>query len=850
MFGALLHKTRKIWSHVWHYLRHHVFILILLIISIIFIVGGIFFFWLGGQEIPNLDSFDNRKISQSTKIYDRTGEILLYDVHENIRRTIITQDDISAYVKNAIVAIEDDEFYEHKGVDVRATFRAIIFSVSSKLGLRDGSLQGGSTITQQVVKNTLLTSDRRISRKVKEWFLSFKLEQQLTKDEILTHYLNIAPYGGTIYGIEEASRSFFGKSASSLTVAESAYLAALPNAPTYFSPYGQNKDKLENRKNLTLRRMRELGFITDEVYDEARNEEVEFRPQSDDYAKAMHFVQYIRSYLEENYGRDAVLNEGLKVTTTLDYDLQQRAETIVSENAIINEEEWNARNQGAIALDPRSGEILAMVGSRDYFDTEIDGNFNITLAHRQPGSSFKPFVYATAIDEGYTDTTILFDVRTQFSVTCPILDFTNEGDCYSPRNYDGEYDGPITLRTALAQSRNIPAVKVLYLAGLEDSLATAKRLGISTLDRNANRYGLTLVLGGGEVTLLDMTSAYGVFANSGMRNEPTGILRIEKNSGEVLEEFQSNPRRVIKSNTAAWINSILDDDEARIGLFSSINNFMYFGERPVAAKTGTTNDNKDAWLVGYTPQITIGVWTGNNNNDPMTRGSSISANTWRSLMEYSVRRLPIAYFDEPQRDPDYENLHPILRGKWQGGKAIKIDSISKKLATEYTPEETIEELIIPEPHTILHWINKDNPRDTPPIDPAASSNQYRRWDVPVQQWVQENSDLIEEVKVPTDEDDVHTSNSQPEVIITSPNSGEEFSDSDTITITLDTTSTYPIKETRFFINGTFITTDTTSPFSTSVELSTLSVRQSNQIEVIVYDEVLNSTTTTTTFTID
>lgn len=824
-----------------HFIHHFSTVIIIGVVAIGFLLAGVLIFWLGSLQLPSLDTFDQRKISESTKIYDRTGEIVLYDIHENIQRTIVTADEISVHAKNAIVAIEDDQFYQHHGIDVRSTFRGILYTVLSKVGLRGGSIQGGSTITQQVVKNTILTSDRRVSRKMKEWFLAPRLEKKLTKDEILAQYLNVAPYGGTIYGIEEAAQSFFGKTAANVTVAESAYLAALPNAPTLYSPYGQNKDRLDNRKNLVLKKMFELGFIDKEVYNEAIDEVVEFRPQKENSAKALHFVQYVRSYLEQKYGRDIIENGGLKIITSLDYELQQKAEDAVRKNAEVNEEQWNATNQGVIVIDPKTGQILTMVGSRDYFDIENEGNFNVTLAKRQPGSAFKPFIYLTAMEKGFTDETILFDVKTQFSTSCSPFNMSSSNGCYSPQNYDGKYEGPITLRNALAQSRNIPAVKLLYLAGVEDSLKTAKNMGITTLDRNANRYGLTLVLGGGEVSLLDMTSAYGVLANNGVRNDPVSILRIEDKKGDVLEEFTSNSRQVIDADAAAIVNSILSDNVARTPLFGA-QSFVYFGEgNDVAAKTGTTNNNKDAWLIGYSPTVVVGVWTGNNDNTPMKKGSSISGTTWREVMNKALQRVPRERFNEPTPNPNHDDLKPILRGIWKGGDAVAIDTISGGLATDYTPQETRDYIVTGVPHSILYWVNKNNPQGPAPVPPE-DDNQFSLWEPAVQQWLQVSApETLSPVNtpLPTFFDNVHTPENIPLITLTLPEENSSHPIDKPLTLTFETESQFDILDIKIFLNDNYIGTTTNDHFTFIPKEIDIAKQGDNTILIVVQDVIFN-----------
>jgi len=491
--------------------------LVMLVAGIFILLAGIAIIWVSSLKIPDFRSFEDRKIINSTKIYDRTGKILLYDIHQDIKRTNISFDQMGVNIKNATVAIEDSEFYNHSGIRITSIVRATLSNL-----FNFGIGGGGSTITQQLIKNTLLTQSSgfgKYIRKIKEWILAIKIDGSMSKEKILEYYLNENPYGGNIYGIAEAAKTYFNKDAQDLTLAEASYLAAIPQSPTTLSPYGKNKDKLETRKNLVLSRMLELNFISQEEYDTAKNENVIFMPQSTLGIRAPHFVFFIKDYLEQKYGNELVEEGGLKVITTLDYTLQEKGEAIVKEGALKNKTEWNGENAGLVAIDPKTGQILTMVGSRNYFDKEIDGNFNVATASRQPGSSFKPFIYATAFNKGFTPDTVLFDLPTEFQTTCnaygvALLGY-NQDDCYMPKNYDDKTVGPIKLRDALAQSRNIPAVKLFYLAGLKDSLKTAEDMGISTLT-DVSRYGLTLVIGGGEVSLLDMTSAYSVFANNGI----------------------------------------------------------------------------------------------------------------------------------------------------------------------------------------------------------------------------------------------------------------------------------------------------------------------------------------------
>ncbi|MFC1721103.1 penicillin-binding protein [Patescibacteria group bacterium] len=812
-----------------------------------FLGAGFILLWAASWDIPDFDSFEERKVAQSTKIYDRTGEVLLYDIHQNIKRTVVPYEDISRYIKNATVAIEDDTFYEHSGIRPVSFIRAVIANITT------GSLgQGGSTITQQVIKNAILTQEKKISRKIKEWGLSLKLEQVMSKEEILEIYLNEAPYGGSIYGVAEASRSFFNKDAKELTLAESAYLAALPQAPTLYSPYGNNKDMLEDRKNLVLARMYELGFITQGEYDSAKEEVVEFIARAEKGIRAPHFVLYVRAYLEKKYGKDVVEQGGLKVTTTLNYDLQEKAEGIVNEYALVNEEKFNAENASLVATDPRTGQILVMVGSRDYFDENIDGNFNVSIAHRQPGSAFKPFVYATAFEKGYMPETVIFDLPTEFQTTCdpegePKSSETDPDECYMPVNYDGIYRGPVNLRDSLAQSLNVPAVKTLYLAGLRDSLHTAKNFGIRSLT-NTDQYGLTLVLGGGEVSLLDITNSYGVFANDGVYNQHTPILKVEDKSGNTLEEFATKSHSVITERTARQISDILSDNEARTPLYGA-NSLLYFGGMDVAVKTGTTNDYRDAWTIGYTPYISVGAWAGNNDNSSMDKKISglIITPLWRSFMDEAIAAEPSKFYFEKAAKKEVDVM-PILRGLWQGGRSYVIDTMSGKLATERTPIETQEERVITDVHNILYWIDKENPLGSQPENPEKDS-QFESWEYSVRKWAGETGIVGQtEDSIPKEFDDVHTQQTIPSIQITQPNQQSLYQSNSRISVNVTSSGTYPIIKLDFYINGVFVGSSNRAPFSFSfIPNEILSIKNENKLRVIATDSVYNKVESITNF---
>ncbi len=690
--------------------------ILLLSLAIFLFVVGLATLWISTLKLPSLSGFDMREVAQSTKIYARDGKTLLYNVHKDIRRTHVPLDKISRHIKNATIAIEDTEFYNHAGVRPKALLRALIADV-----IHGGYKQGGSTITQQVIKNALLTREKSITRKVKEIILALKLERKFSKDEILEMYLNEAPYGGNILGVEEASLRFFGKHASDVSLAEAAYIAALPKAPSYYSPYGKHKDELDTRKNIVLSRMYEEGFISQDEYKAALNEEVHFQKLSNSSIRAPHFVFYVLNKLIEKYGEEAVYTGGLRVITTLDAELQDKVQKIIKKYALQNEEKFNAKNAAAIILNSKNGEILTMVGSRDYFDDKIDGKFNVITSKRQPGSTFKPIVYVRAFEKGLTPSTVMFDVPTQFSTACEVDDFSMENGCYAPQNYDFKFRGPMTLRDALAQSINIPAVKTLHIVGVKDILEFVKKLGISSLDKPSKFYGLPLVLGGGEVSPLELAGAYATFANDGAYNKPVAILSVTDAEGNKLYEYEADPKQVIDKQAVRQLNSVLTDFMAREPAYG--RNSFYFKDQIVAVKTGTTNDYRDVWIAGYTPKITLITWAGNNDNSPIVKkvAGFVLAPMWKKTMLAALEKYKGESFIEPE---DIKNDKPILNGIW------------------FFPDLT------PPVHSILHWVDKDNPAGPAPENPAKDPL-YRYFEYAVQSWFSSHKSELELPQTPT-----------------------------------------------------------------------------------------------------
>lgn len=847
----MINRVKKIrWNGKKAWFRHRWKNITMLVAGVFIFICGAGIIWISTFKIPDFRNFNERKVVNSTKIYDRTGQVLLYDLHQDVKRTDISFDQMGWNIKNATVAIEDSNFWNNSGIRITSIVRAALVDLLH-IG---GGTQGGSTITQQLVKNSLLTQKKTIARKIKEWILALEVDNSMSKETILEDYLNEIPYGGSIYGIEEAAKTYFNEDAQNLTLAQAAYLAAIPQSPTYLSPYGNHLDKLDERKNLVLKRMLDLKFISQADYDKAMGEKVQFVPQADGGIKAPHFVFFIKNYLENKYGEEA-LQEGLKVTTTLDYNLQQKAEEIVKQGALDNQKNYDSDNAGLVAIDPKTGQILSMVGSRDYFDKSVDGNYNVALAHRQPGSSFKPFIYATAFEKGFTPSTVLFDLPTQFSTTCnaygsPLPGRTKDS-CYMPNDFDNKYLGPVSLRSALAESRNIPAVKLFYLAGVTDSIKTAENMGISTIG-DPGRYGLTLVIGGGEVTLLDMTSAYSAFADDGTRNPYTGILKVEDSAGNTLEEYAPNPKQVLPKNVALTVSDVLSDNKARTPTFGA-NSVLEIPGHDVAVKTGTTDNEKDAWTIGYTPDIAVGVWAGNTDNSSTKGGSATLAGPiWNKFMTYALKDLPNDQFEKPDLEADPQTVKPVLRGYWQGNDNFFIDSISGKLATKDTPPETRVEKVITNVHNILYWINKNDITGPPPSNPA-SDPQFSLWEVPVQNWWQNNGykyPVVTQGQKPALSDDIHTPANSPSVIIESPREDKVYQSNQKIDVAIQSAGRFPLRKVDVFVNNSYLGSSG-MPFSFSFIPSGLeNLGSVNTLKLLFTDSVYNHGESSTAFKVE
>ena len=612
-------RSKRFWY------RFFIVFLVFFGVSLVFTIG--LFAWYS-KDLPSPTKVVRRD-GFASRIYDRNGE-LLYDLYHDQKRQPVAMDDIPEALKQATVAVEDKDFYKHSGFDPLAPFRII------KNLFYFHKLTGGSTLTQQLVKNVLLTSEVSITRKIKEFILAVQIESKYSKDDILLMYLNEAPYGGTSWGVGTASEQYFGKPVKTLNLAESAILAGLPQRPNVFSPFSSTPTAYVGRTEHVLNRMVEDGYISVETKEKTM-EEVKgysFYENSSSFM-APHFVFWIKDLLSEKYGEDVAEGGGLQVTTTLDLNLQNKVQQIVSDQ-IDKSESLGISNGAAIVIDPQNGQVLAMVGSRDYNSDKTQGNFNVvTQGLRQPGSAIKPITYLMGIRKGYSAASLFMDTPVTFPGGIGQKD-------YSPQNYTGTFNGPMSLRNALGNSINTIAVKVLARVGVSNMLQQAYDMGISTFEpttENMKRFGLAVTLGGAEVKMIDLATAYGSFANGGNRIDPVGILKVEDKDGRVLEEYKYVAgKKVMSPQEAFIISNILSDNAARSLTFGAVNSLI-IPNYQVAVKTGTTNDKKDNWTIGWTPIFLASVWVGNNDNTPMGKvasGVSGAAPIWRQIMLYGL----------------------------------------------------------------------------------------------------------------------------------------------------------------------------------------------------------------------
>jgi len=678
------------------------------------VAAGVIYVALLIRTLPTPEQFQFHQTSQSTKIYDRTGKVLLYEIHGEQKRTVIPFSEIPTYLKEATIAIEDANFYTRPAIDWEGILRSLWADIRA-----GAPVQGGSTITQQLAKNIFLSSQKTISRKVKEMILAVELEAKYSKDQILDFYLNQIPYGSNAYGVEAASQTYFGKPAKDLDLAESAIIASLPQAPTYYSPWGDHVSDLLTRQHYVLDRMAQQGYITQAEADQAKSEKLNFTPPSLGTIKAPHFVMAVKDYLVNKYGEDMVVNGGLKVITTLNWDMQQAAESAVETGVERNTKLYDSKNAALVAEDPTTGQILALVGSANYFDQSIDGNFDMPLQGlRQPGSSLKPFVYLQALEDGYPPNTVVWDVPTEFVPGNPICtaipDFNNtdadyKKSCFHPQDFEN-FQGPVTFEQALPESINVAAVKVLYLVGLQNALSKLQSFGITTLN-DPSRYGLSLVLGGGEVKLIDLLKAYSILSQEGVEHNQTMVLEVDDANGNALEKYQDQSARVDAPTYIRWINYILSNPAFRQPLFQASFNKTVFPGYDVALKTGTTNDYRDAWAFGYTPALAVGVWAGNSDNTPMQHsGTSILAAVpiWSDFLNKVLPNYPQESFTPP--DPLPPNTKPMLNGQYINNGSI---------------------------HSILYYVDKNDPAGPVPANPM-NDPQFTDWEAGVLDWVSKN----------------------------------------------------------------------------------------------------------------
>lgn len=791
-----------------------IFFSVLLLLCAMFAISVLL--WLN-NNLPDPNKLRVREEPQSTKIYDRSGEEVLYEIHGDEDRTLVSLEEIPDHVEWAVISMEDRNFYNHSGFSLWAISRSL-FNMAFR-----GGRGSGSTLTQQFVKNSILTNERSVVRKVKELLLSRKIEKTYSKDEILKMYLNEIPYGGAAYGVEAASKKYFGKHIQEVNTAEAALLAAIVQAPSRYSPYGSNKELLIGRQQYIIGLMEEQGYITEDQAKTATEYELVFKKPGTNI-KAPHFVMYIKEILSEKYGEKMIEQGGLKIYTTLDLYKQEIAERIIEEYGEKNIDNYNASNAALLSIDPKTGQILTMVGSKDYFNDEIDGQVNITTSIRQPGSSMKPFVYASSFTKGLTPNSIFYDVVTNFS--------TNEDEPYEPHNYDDTEHGPVSIRKALAGSLNIPAVKALYISGVQNVLDLAKDLGYTTF-KDRDRFGLSLVLGGGEVKMIEHVNAYSVFAREGLVHNIASILKIEDRDGNIIEEFTENEEKVLDPKISRQINNILSDNSARAYAFGA-DNWLNLGNRPVAAKTGTTNDYRDAWTIGYTPSIVTGVWVGNNDNSEMKRGAAggvVAAPIWHDFMKEVLGDTPIEDFKEIEIE---ETGIGILDGKSGMEKIVKIDSSSGLLATDLTPPEFVVEKIFSEPHSVLHYINKDNPLKTK-IDYISNDSQYELWEDAIKKWAEEEN--LATSTPPTEFDNLHLDENKPEVSFIKPLKNDNITNKN-IEILIKATAKRSIDRAEYYINNNMIGTSYNYPFGLTENIDFLNNGFHN-LSVKVCDDVEN-----------
>lgn len=693
----------------------------LLKIAFIGIVAGIFFtfalFVWYSRELPTPGKLVVSKYGDATRIYDRNNK-LLYSVYQDQNRSYVALKNIPKKAQEATIAIEDQDFYKNQGFSIFGYIRVVWNALLGK------GLAGASTISQQLVKNVLLTNERSLPRKIKELILAIQINQRFSKDEILEMYLNNIPYGGTAIGIEAASETYFGKKAKDLDIAESAFLAGLPQSPSSYSPFTGNKLYI-GRTQAVLRQMAKNDYITQKESDAAIRKIEQYKfTQKTAGIKAPHFVIYVKNELAKEFGEHYVETGGLQVTTTLDYDLQEKAEEILKDE-LDKLKGYKVGNGAAMITDPKTGKILAMVGSKDYNDEDNDGNFNAAVdGKRQPGSSLKPIIYAKAFEKGYSPATLVMDVKTDFPTDDPTLPI------YTPVNYSEKFSGPMQLRFALGNSINIPAVKMLALVGIKDAMQKAYDMGITNWEptaENKKNVGLSLVLGGRETTLFDEMTAYGVFANEGVRQDLVAIKKVTDVKGKKLFENKFREgSRVLSEEVSYLISQILQDNGARAQEFG-VNSYLRILGKTVSVKTGTTDLKRDNWTVGYTPSYVVGVWVGNNDNTPMNpkiaSGVTGASSIWHSLMSVVLKNKKDEQFTKP------DNIIALQIDSFSGGLPVDGQGMRSEYFVKGT-EPTARSLM---------YRNRDGKdyivfQESDPV----STDGTNRWQQGIDAWIEQN----------------------------------------------------------------------------------------------------------------
>lgn len=708
------------------------------------IITVVLFIWYG-KDLPTPGKLIASSLSESTRIYDRKG-ILLYSVYKDQNRVYVQLKDIPKNLQHATIAIEDRNFYQNSGFSIRGYLRALVGIVTLR------GISGGSTLTQQLVKNVLLQDTRqRLDRKIKELILAIQVDKRYSKDQILEMYLNDVPYGGANIGVEAASDAYFGKHVKDLDLAETAFLAGLPQGPSLYSPFNGKKYYLGRSKDV-LTAMVEENYITQKQADVAYKEIQNMKfSDTDRSIKAPHFVMYIKQLAAKQFGDSAVENGGLQIYTTLDYDIEKKAEDIVKEE-IGKLKGYHVANGAAMVMDPKNGQILAMVGNTDYFDTTTDGNFNDAVdAKRQPGSSLKPIIYATGLAKGYTASTVFMDVKTEF----PSGDPTHP--TYTPVNYDGKFHGPIQMRFALGNSMNIPAVKMLAMVGIKDAMQTGFQMGIASWEPTQETIasvGLSLVLGGRETNLLDEMTAYSTLADAGVRHDPVAIMKVTDSHGTTL--FENKERagvKVLSPEVSFIISHMLLDNNARSLEFGP-SSYLVIPGKTVSVKTGTTDDKRDNWTMGYTPSYVVGVWVGNNDNSPMNQaiasGVTGASPIWNRIMTAVLRGKP----DEQPQKPDSVNaiqIDPLFGGLPLDGQPTRVEYFIK--GTEPTSQSSVYH----KKDDKLYYVVREN-------DPV-STDGVNRWQAGIDSWIRENHSAADYQWYPP-EDLLKSLNIQPTVPVT------------------------------------------------------------------------------------